>query len=399
MTIAIGGSCKIACDALSYLVQTGISKEEILICTNKRDLGLDGWQPSFKKHAKRFGIKEVFLDELYHIEDLVFISLEFDQIIKTSRFSSSRLYNIHFSLLPKYKGMYTSCIPLLNGDTESGVTLHRIDDGIDTGEIIDQESFPIPLTLNGYGLYLSYLTYSFLLFKRNIAGLLKNSLKSTAQNHLSSTYYSKKSIDFSNIEIDFRQTGFQVHNQIRAFSFRPFQLPLLDGFKISHSFITTKRSIAKPGSSVQQTALKRTYATIDNDVIVYFDQLEEILLEAKENKLSSIVTRLEEGFDFSEKNEFGWNPIIVAAYNNSFEVLKFLLDNGSDPNTTNNNGTSVLMYAMTASVSNNDFRSMEYLIATGAKVDHCDYSGISVIEYAKKYGNLSIIDFLSQQSV
>ncbi|MDO9551448.1 formyltransferase family protein [Rhodonellum sp.] len=361
-------------------------------------MGLDGWQPSFKKHAERLGIKEVFLDELYGLKDLVFISLEFDQIIKTSKFLTSQLYNIHFSLLPKYKGMYTSCLPLLNGDMESGVTLHRMDDGIDTGEIIDQEIFPIPLSLNGYGLYLAYLKHSFFLFKKNIDSILENKVKSEPQNNLFSTYYSKKSIDFSVIEIDFRQTGFQVHNQIRAFSFRPFQLPIIDGFKISHSIITQKRSISKPGSFTQDTAVKRIYSTIDFDVIVYFDQLDLILQEAKENNLSSIAKRTEEGYNLTEKNELGWDPLIVAAYHNSFDVLKYLLDNGANPNTTNNKGTSVLMYAMTASVTNNDFKSMEYLIASGANLGHSDYTGISLMEYAEKYGNVSVIDFLSLHS-
>ena len=39
--------------------------------------------------------------------------------------------------------MYTSCLPILFNEKESGVTLHKIDRGIDTGDIIDQITFPI----------------------------------------------------------------------------------------------------------------------------------------------------------------------------------------------------------------------------------------------------------------
>ncbi len=39
--------------------------------------------------------------------------------------------------------MYTSCLPILHGKDITGVTLHEMDTGIDTGNIIAQESFLI----------------------------------------------------------------------------------------------------------------------------------------------------------------------------------------------------------------------------------------------------------------
>ncbi len=51
--------------------------------------------------------------------------------------------NIHSSLLPKYRGVHPVSWALINGESETGVTLHRIDDGIDTGEILVQRSTPI----------------------------------------------------------------------------------------------------------------------------------------------------------------------------------------------------------------------------------------------------------------
>ena len=58
------------------------------------------------------------------------------EIIKTKNFKSNKLFNLHFSLLPSYKGMHTSAFPILNGEKYSGVTIHKIDNGIDTGDII-----------------------------------------------------------------------------------------------------------------------------------------------------------------------------------------------------------------------------------------------------------------------
>lgn len=51
--------------------------------------------------------------------------------------------NIHPSLLPKYRGLSPQHQALIHGDEESGVTVHFIDEYIDTGEIILQKKFPI----------------------------------------------------------------------------------------------------------------------------------------------------------------------------------------------------------------------------------------------------------------
>lgn len=46
--------------------------------------------------------------------------------------------NVHASLLPKYRGASCLAAPILNGDEESGVTIMKMDAGMDTGDIIKQ---------------------------------------------------------------------------------------------------------------------------------------------------------------------------------------------------------------------------------------------------------------------
>lgn len=54
-----------------------------------------------------------------------------------------RLLNIHPSLLPKYKGIHAQKDALESGDTESGCTVHFVDENVDTGAIIVQEIVPV----------------------------------------------------------------------------------------------------------------------------------------------------------------------------------------------------------------------------------------------------------------
>ena len=75
---------------------------------NKSDNGIDEWQKSFRKHVKTNKIKIVKLNHLYKIKNLIFFSIEYEKIIDPSKFKTDKLFNIHFSLLPKYRGCHTN---------------------------------------------------------------------------------------------------------------------------------------------------------------------------------------------------------------------------------------------------------------------------------------------------
>lgn len=245
MKICLAGKNQIAVNSVKYLLEDmNVRKDDLVLCTNRNDSGVDDWQPSLKKKGIELGIKTVSLNELYGHKDLIFISLEYDRIINPKDFITDKLYNIHFSLLPKYKGMYTSVFPLLNGEHQSGVTLHHIDEGIDTGDIIAQLEFKIGINDTCRDLYFKYLHFGFELFKKNISSLLTGDYITKQQSHLDSTYYSKNSLDFKNIAINLNKTSFEMHNQIRAFIFKEYQLPIVKGHIVAKSILTNEK-IAK----------------------------------------------------------------------------------------------------------------------------------------------------------
>lgn len=218
MFVCIAGKNDIAVAALDYLIKLNGDYELGIVC-NKTETGINGFQRSLRLFAEQNNIKEYQLEAIYEIEDLVFFSLEYDRLIRPNLFRSNRLFNIHFSKLPQYKGMYTSAIPILNSEKTVGVTLHRIDYGIDTGEIIAQEDFDI----NGMTcreVYFSYIKYGTALVLKNMPNLLGGKEISYPQAVIGSSYYSKKALDYSNITIDLNQTADGIERQIRAFTFR-----------------------------------------------------------------------------------------------------------------------------------------------------------------------------------
>ena len=92
---------------------------------------------SFQKKLKKFNCD-------------LFVSMSFDQIFKKETFDIPKkgTINCHAGKLPLYRGRNILNWALINGESEFGITVHFIDEGIDTGDIIEQETFKITLKDN-----------------------------------------------------------------------------------------------------------------------------------------------------------------------------------------------------------------------------------------------------------
>lgn len=74
----------------------------------------------------------------------IFISVLYDKLISEDFIASKkRCVNFHPGLLPRYRGSGAYSWAIINGEDETGVTLHEIDVSIDHGPIIAQSKFPI----------------------------------------------------------------------------------------------------------------------------------------------------------------------------------------------------------------------------------------------------------------
>lgn len=86
------------------------------------------------------------VDTSYHrksIEELpqTILFSGYTEILSTSFIKEHNCINIHYSLLPKYRGLHSTVWAILNDEEELGYTIHLIDEEIDHGDIIHQSSF------------------------------------------------------------------------------------------------------------------------------------------------------------------------------------------------------------------------------------------------------------------
>lgn len=239
--VCVAGKNQCAIDALKYLINKR-RDYNIVSLINSSDTGSDSWQKSFKKFSLSKGIKILKVDELYEFKKLFLFSFEYEHLLKINLFKSKNLFNFHFSLLPKYRGCHTNFYQILKGEKISGVTLHKINSGIDTGDIIDKIDFKININVTSYENYFKLMKYSLILFKTNFHRILKGDFKTRKQNLKKGSYFSRESVNYKKlVNIKKLDNKMSTHNLIRSLIFPPFQLPVYCGKKIKKSYYKDKK--------------------------------------------------------------------------------------------------------------------------------------------------------------
>ncbi|UFH48232.1 formyltransferase family protein [Pseudomonas sp. KNUC1026] len=377
--IIVAGKNNIAVHALNTLVRLFGNQALAVVC-NSNDSGDDGWQRSLKRQARTLGIAEITLAQAYD-QATLFLSLEFDRIVRPERFNQARCYNIHFSLLPRYKGMYTAVWPVLNSDREAGVSLHVIDAGIDTGELIAQRTFELAEGHCAKDLYLKCIEASCLLFDEHVQALVQGHVSPYPQPATQSTYFSKQSIDFSCLKVNLMQTAWQVSRQVRAYAFRNYQLPMVEGERFVNCLITDTRSSQQAGNLVLDAVTYVEYATIDYNIQLFRDRQSEVFAIAQARELADLSQALLGLCSIDDRNEMGWSLLMVACYNGFEQTARALLAAGADINASNGKGTTVLMYAKDHALKTSDTRFFRWLVGQGADIERRDMSGRRLIDY------------------
>ena len=98
---------------------------------------------------------EVFIAQIRELAPELIVVAAYGQILPQALLDVPKFgcLNVHTSLLPKYRGAAPIQWAILNGDAETGVTLMRMDAGLDTGAIVSAERTPIAADDNAQTLH------------------------------------------------------------------------------------------------------------------------------------------------------------------------------------------------------------------------------------------------------
>jgi methionyl-tRNA formyltransferase len=127
--------------------------------------------------------------------------------------------NVHMGLLPQYRGVNGVRWALLNGEQETGVTMHYMDEGIDTGDMISRVSFPIAQEDDILSLMKKSRIAGLHLLKNTWPQIEAGTVQRMPQDESQAGYYSAAMEPAA--VIDWSKPAVEIHNLIRA-SVRPF---------------------------------------------------------------------------------------------------------------------------------------------------------------------------------
>lgn len=173
---------------------------------------------------------------LLNIAPDLIVCVHLRKILQKSIFSlpPKGTINIHPSLLPKYRGLSPQHQAILHGDKETGVTVHFIDEGVDTGPIIIQKNIPLSEKTYIYDLQMEMLAAYKHLIPEAIELISSKDFQPLKQKAGTSSYYG--ALKDSDREIDLKKTTFEIYNLIRAVS-KPYKGAYYKDVTIWTSFI------------------------------------------------------------------------------------------------------------------------------------------------------------------
>lgn len=122
--------------------------------------------------------------------------------------------NVHGSLLPRYRGAAPVQWAVLNGDAESGVTTMKLDEGVDTGDILLMSRRPITETMTGGELFDLLAADGADLLSRTLDGLISGEIAPIQQPAEGACYASM--LDKSMCPLSWDKDAQALHNQVRG---------------------------------------------------------------------------------------------------------------------------------------------------------------------------------------
>ena len=156
MTIVFMGTAELSCASLEKLARDDRFRLAAVVTQPDKPRGRDlKLQPSpVKALAQTLGLpvlqpakarEENFIAELRALAPDLIVVVAYGQILPQAILDLPKFgcLNVHTSLLPKYRGASPIQSAILNGETESGVTIMKMDAGLDTGPILSQRGTPI----------------------------------------------------------------------------------------------------------------------------------------------------------------------------------------------------------------------------------------------------------------
>ena len=167
--------------------------------------------------------------EILNLKPDIIITCAYGQIIPKEilNFPKHGCINVHASLLPEYRGGAPIQRCIMNGEVKTGITIMYMNEGMDTGDIIDKSELIIENNDNYKSLSEKLSSLGTNLLKKVLPNILSNNITRIKQNEEEATY--AHIIKREDEKLDFNKKSLEIYNHIRGLSDEPGAYAILDG--------------------------------------------------------------------------------------------------------------------------------------------------------------------------
>jgi methionyl-tRNA formyltransferase len=138
--------------------------------------------------------------------------------------------NVHASLLPRWRGASPIQAAILNGDRETGISLMRMEKGLDTGPVYLRQSLDVGPRETAGSLHDRLAALGGELLAARLADILAGRIEAEPQDERYATFAGK--IDKSSARLDFRRPASELERRVRAYNPDPGAWFMLDGERV-----------------------------------------------------------------------------------------------------------------------------------------------------------------------
>lgn len=227
MRIIFMGTPEFAVASLDILVQHGYDIAAVITVPDKpAGRGQQLQQSAVKTYALSKGLKvmqpeklkdEHFLEELRDLKADLQIVVAFRMLPEVVwNMPPLGTYNLHGSLLPKYRGAAPINWAIINGETESGVTSFKLKHEIDTGNMLFQERIPIGKTTTAGELHDQLMQLGAEVILKTVQAIESNHYELKPQDDSQSVHAPK--LFKETAKINWNEPAEKIYNLIRGLS-------------------------------------------------------------------------------------------------------------------------------------------------------------------------------------
>jgi methionyl-tRNA formyltransferase len=206
---------------LRVLLDAGVAVR--LVVTHRDDPNERIWFESVARLAQSHGIETSVSEDMNHLRQRISVispefifSFYYRRMLPPEVLSLAKkgAFNMHGSLLPKYRGRAPVNWAVLKGENETGATLHEMVAKPDAGRIADQERVPIGPDETAAEVLAKVSDAAETVLERSIPHLVAGTLRLKEQDLSKGNYFGARRPEDG--RIDWSKSALEIHNLVRA---------------------------------------------------------------------------------------------------------------------------------------------------------------------------------------